>query len=112
MCTFALLNTQSNKHRNGKWYTHTHTQNQYVNIQILQCYGTKGYTDTEVTATRPDIIIKNMKEKTCILIYVAIPVDRNVTQKEAEKKATEIQELMYRDTTNVEDEMYDYTGNN
>ena len=37
---------------------------------------------------------------------------QNVTQKEAEKKATEIQELMYRDTTNVEDEMYDYTGNN
>jgi hypothetical protein len=92
-------------------HTHTHP-NQYVNIQILQCYGIKGYTDTEVTANRPDIIIKNKKEKTCILIYVAIPVDRNVMQKEAEKKATKIQELMYKDTTNVEHEMYDYTGNN
>jgi hypothetical protein len=32
------------------------------------------------------IIIKNKKEKTCKLIDVAIPADRNVAQKEAEKK--------------------------
>jgi hypothetical protein len=32
------------------------------------------------------IIIKNKKEKTCTLIDVAIPADRNVVQKEAEKK--------------------------
>jgi len=28
------------------------------------------------------------------------------------RKEVEIQELMYRDTTNVEPEMYDYTSNN
>ena len=67
-------------------HTHTHP-NQYVNIKILQCYGIKGHTDREVTANRPHIIIKNKKEKTCILIYVAIPVDRNVMQNEAEKKS-------------------------
>ena len=44
------------------------------------------HTDREVTAKRPDIIIKNKKEKTCKLIDVAIPADRNVVQKEAEKK--------------------------
>ena len=44
------------------------------------------HTDREVTANRPDIITKNKTEKTCILIYVAIPADRNVMQKEAEKK--------------------------
>ena len=33
-----------------------------------------------------DIIIKNKKEKTCTLIVVAIPADRTVVQKEAEKK--------------------------
>jgi len=44
------------------------------------------HTDREVTANRPDIIIKNKKEKTCMLIDVAIPADRNVVQKEAEKK--------------------------
>jgi hypothetical protein len=44
------------------------------------------HTETEVTANKPDIIIKNKKKKTCILIDVAIPADRNVTQKDAEKK--------------------------
>jgi len=44
------------------------------------------HTDREVTANRSDIIIKNKKEKTCTLIDVAIPADRNVVQKEAEKK--------------------------
>ena len=43
------------------------------------------HTDREVTANRPDIIIKNKKEKTCTLIDVAIPAHRNVLQKEAEK---------------------------
>ena len=31
------------------------------------------HTDREVTANRPDIIIKNKKEKTCTLIDVTIP---------------------------------------
>jgi hypothetical protein len=43
-------------------------------------------TDREVTAKRPVIIIKNKKDKPCTLIDVAIPADRNVVQKEAEKK--------------------------
>ena len=44
------------------------------------------HTDREVTANRPDTIIKNNKEKTCTQIDVAIPADRNVVQKEVEKK--------------------------
>ena len=43
------------------------------------------HRDKEVTANRPDIIIKNNNEKTYTLIDVAIPADRNVVQKEAEK---------------------------
>jgi hypothetical protein len=38
-------------------------------------------TDREVTANSTDITIKNKKEKTCTLIDVAIPADRNVVQK-------------------------------
>jgi len=38
----------------------------------------------EVTANMPDIIIKNKKDKTCTVIDVAIPADKNVVQKEAE----------------------------
>jgi hypothetical protein len=44
------------------------------------------HIDREFTANRPDIIIKNKIEKTCTLIDVAIPAERNVVQKEAEKK--------------------------
>jgi hypothetical protein len=44
------------------------------------------HTDREVPANRPDIILKGKKEKTCTLIHVAIPADRNVVQKEAENK--------------------------
>ena len=40
--------------------------------------------EREVTANRTDIIIKNMKEKTCTTIDVTIPADRNVVQKEVE----------------------------
>jgi len=36
------------------------------------------HTEREVTGNRPDIIIKNKKDKTCKLIDVAIPADRNV----------------------------------
>ena len=64
------------------------------------------HTDREVTANRPDIIIKNKKEKTCTLIDVAIPADRNVVQKEVEKKLKD----KSLGTTNVEPEMYDYTS--
>jgi hypothetical protein len=34
----------------------------------------------------PDVIIESKIEYTCILIDVAIPGDRNITQMEAEKK--------------------------
>ena len=68
------------------------------------------HTDREVTANRPDIIIKNTKEKPCRLIDVAIPADRNVVK--GSGKEVKIQEFMYRDTANVEPEMYDHTSNN
>jgi hypothetical protein len=44
------------------------------------------HTDTEVTANRADIIIKNKEQNTSTLIDVAIPADRNIVQKEAERK--------------------------
>jgi hypothetical protein len=43
------------------------------------------HTGREVTANRPDII-KNKKEKTCTLVDVVVLADRNVVQKEVEKK--------------------------
>jgi len=78
-----------------KWYTHTHRQTQtrarapkpvYEQEDVKVLWNQAVHTDTEVTANRPDIIIKNKKEKTWVLIDVAMPADRNVVQKDAEKK--------------------------
>jgi hypothetical protein len=38
------------------------------------------HTDREVTANWRVVIIKNKREKTCLLIDVAIPEDRNVSK--------------------------------
>ena len=83
-----------------KWYTHM-PKPVHEEGDITVLWNQAVHTDREVTANRPDIIIKNKKGKTCTLLDVAIPADRNVVQKEAENKL-KIQEFMYRDTTNVE----------
>jgi len=74
---------------------------------MLQRPGIKQYTqhtDREVTANRPDTISTNKKVKTCILIDVAIPVDR-ICNAKGSGKGAKIQEFMYTDTRNVEHEM-------
>jgi hypothetical protein len=42
-------------------------------------------TDRTIPNNKSDIVIRNNEEGTCMLIYVAIPGDRNVFKKEAEK---------------------------
>jgi hypothetical protein len=55
-------------------------------MKIQQYYGIKGYRQIrDVLANRPDIIIKNKKDKTCLLIDVAISSDRNIIQKTKKK---------------------------
>jgi hypothetical protein len=56
----------------------------------MECRG----THREVTANRPDVVIKYKKENICILIYLAIPGDKKVIQNESEKETT-IHEFMY-----------------
>ena len=68
-----------------KWYTHM-PKPVYEKGDVTVFWNQAVHTDREVTANRPDIIIKNTKEETCTLIDMAIPADRNVVQKEAEKK--------------------------
>jgi hypothetical protein len=53
----------------------------YEEGDVIVLWNQAVHTDREVTANRPDIIIKNTKEKTCTLIDVAIPADRNVSNK-------------------------------
>ena len=68
-----------------KWYTHM-PKPVYEKGDVTVLWNQAVHTDREVAAHRPDTTIKNTKEKTCTLIDVAIPADRNVVQKEAEKK--------------------------
>ena len=68
-----------------KWYTHM-PEPVCEKGDVTVLWNQAVHTDREVTANRPDIIIKNIKEKTCTLIDVEILADRNVVQKEAEKK--------------------------
>jgi hypothetical protein len=63
---------------------------------------TSHYTNS---ALLPPIII-------IIIIIIIIPADRNVVEKDTEKKLKYKSLCMYRDTANVEPEMYGYTGNN
>ena len=44
------------------------------------------HTHREVIINRPDIRIKNKKEKTCILIDLALSADRNVAAKGRRKE--------------------------
>ena len=67
-----------------KWYTHM-LKPVYEVGGVTVLWNRAVHTEREVRVNRPDIIIKNKKEKTCTLIDVAIPTDRNVVQKEAEK---------------------------
>jgi hypothetical protein len=63
----------------------TGTNNICINTLYKGDNNNNNNNNNKVTANRPDIIIKNNKEKTCRLIDVSIPADRNVVQKEAEK---------------------------
>ena len=42
-------------------------------------------TDREITANRPDIVVKNKKERTCQLIEISVPTERNTSIKMTEK---------------------------
>ena len=43
------------------------------------------YTDRKIDANRPDIIIKDDREKTCIMLDVAAPADKSISLKEFQK---------------------------
>jgi hypothetical protein len=64
----------------------THTPKPvYEKGDVTLLWNQEVHTDRKITANRPDIIIKNKKGKTSTLTDVAIPANRNVVQKEAEK---------------------------
>ena len=56
--------------------------------------------DRTIPSNKPDIIIRDNEKRTCVLMDVAIPGDRNVIKKEAEKI------LKYKDLTTETQRMW------
>jgi len=75
----------------------------YEEGDVTMLWNQAVHTDREATANKSDIITKNKKcgntrrQKCCA---------------KGRGKEVKIQEFLYRDTTNVEPEMYDFTSNN
>jgi len=68
------------------------------------------HTDREVTANRPDIIVKN-KERENMHTDRCGSTRRQKCCAKGSGKEVKIQEFMFRDTMNVEPEMHDFTSN-
>ena len=66
------------------WYEHKPQQVvEGDNVTLLWNFPIR--TDRTIQANRPDIIVKDFKEKTCLLINMSIPTDQNVPAKELDK---------------------------
>ncbi|KAL1451137.1 hypothetical protein WDU94_003426 [Cyamophila willieti] len=68
-----------------RWYEHE-PKPVVNNEEVTILYDTQIHTDRTVPANKPDIVIKNLKEKHCTLIDISVPCDKNLISKEAEKK--------------------------
>ena len=96
------------KHYNApyarNWYEH-HPEpvTEAENVTILWDFPI--HTDRTIKANRPDIVIKDMKDKKCLLIDMTVPADRNIAPKEFEKISKykdlemEIQKMWHLKTT-------------
>ena len=69
---------------NKNWYQHEVTPvAENEKVTILWDFSIQ--TDRTIKANRPDIVIRDKKEKTCLLLDVSIPADRNTSLKTFEK---------------------------
>ena len=67
-----------------KWYKHTlKPVVEGKNVTIL--WDITVHKDRKIDGSRPDIIIKNHEEPTCVIMGVAVPSDQNISLKEFQK---------------------------
>jgi hypothetical protein len=74
------------RNKDTRMRTHTHTQKpvcKHEDVTVL--WNQEVHTYREVLAKRSDIIIKNTRETTCILIDVAIAVNRNAYKRKQKR---------------------------
>ena len=67
-----------------KWYTHM-PKPACEEGDVTVLWNQVVHTDREVKANRPDIIIKNKKEKRCTMIDEVIPADKNVVKRKRKR---------------------------
>jgi len=76
------------------WYEHVPKSVETIQgRKVTILWNQQIQTDRTISNNKPDIIIRDNEKGTCMLIYVAISGERNVTKKEAEKI------LNYKDLT-------------
>ena len=67
-----------------RWYENEHkTVKDNNSVTIL--WHMPIHTDRTITANRPDIVLKNKKDKTCLLVEKTIPLDTNTSVKNTGK---------------------------
>ena len=67
-----------------RWYEHdSKTITEKDSVTIL--WDMPIHTDKTIAANRPDIALKNKRDKTCLLIDMTIPLDTNTSVKTTEK---------------------------
>ena len=67
-----------------RWYEHEpKTVNENDSVTIL--WDTPIHTDKTIAANRPDIVLKNKENKTCLVIDITIPLNTNTSVKPTEK---------------------------
>jgi hypothetical protein len=66
------------RQKTENWYSHI--PKPVCEHEDIAVMWNQGVQTREFMANRPNIIIKNNKDKLCFLIDVAIPSDRNVIQ--------------------------------
>jgi hypothetical protein len=68
------------------WYEHVPKSVETTQVgKVTVLWNQQVQSDRTIPSHKPDIIIRHNEKGTCMLIDVAIPGDRNVIKKEAEK---------------------------
>ena len=67
-----------------RWYEHE-PKTVIENDSVTILWEMSLHTDRTIAANRPDIVLKNKKDKTCLLIHMTIPLDASTSVKTTEK---------------------------
>lgn len=79
-----ILSKENNLEHTEQWWKHK-PQPSAENEQIKLLYDFNIFTDKEIQARRPDVVVHDKQNRRVTIIDVACPIDTNITKKETEK---------------------------